>query len=185
MNHLQRYTSLPRQSLARQTSPSLATASAITFLCSPLSKDSMRVLCTSSPFQRPSQAYEPDHAKAANSYPCFPHAGSDCDSSTIQANLPGALSERLMLQKWPPTEVHLSSLLQYSAEPWSAGPAEFSEACEPDYFRCIHFPSECCTFAADYCTCEDQPHFDLQLQQGSANAMAVSPACSSISSNHF
>ena len=108
MNHLQRYTSLPRQCLARQTSPSLATASAITFLCASLSKDSMRV------FQRSSQAYEPDHAKAANSYPCFFHARSDCDSST---NLPGALSEKLMLQKWPRTEVHLSSLLQYSADP--------------------------------------------------------------------
>ena len=72
-----------------------------------------------------------------------------------------------MLQIWPRTEVRLS---------WSAGPAEFSEAGEPDGFRCIHFPSECCTFAAGYCTCVDQPHFDLQLQQGSANAMAVSPA---------
>ena len=68
-------------------------------------------------FERPSQAYEPDHAKAANSYPCFSHAGSDCDSFTIKANLPGALSERLMLQKWPRTEVHLSSFLQYSADP--------------------------------------------------------------------
>lgn len=117
-------------------------------------------------FQRSSQAYEPDHAKAANSYPCFSHAGSDCDSSTIKANLPDARSERLMLQKWPRTEVHLSSLLQYPADPWSAGPAEFSEAGEPDYSRCIQFPSECCTFAAGYCTCEDQPHFDLQLQAG-------------------
>ena len=98
--------------------------------------------------------------------------GSDGDSSTTIGNSPGALSGRLMLQKWPRcerTDVHLSSLLQDSAGPWSARPAEFSEAGEPDYFRCIHFPLDAAALPPATAHARINPTLTCHTKQGSGN----------------
>ena len=97
--------------------------------------------------------------------------GSDGDSSTTIGNSPGALSERSRLQHGR-DETELKSICRRCCKillTLVCTACRILRGLRARLFPLHTFPLGCCTFAAGYCTCEDQPHFDLQLKQGSGN----------------